>query len=77
MAASAPRRQEVHPGPERLSAVERNLRIERARRRARLEQERERRAARRRFLFLLLLLVAAAVFLGLTILDQIRSLFGI
>jgi hypothetical protein len=77
MAASAPRREDARPGPERLPTVERNLRIERARRRARLEHERERRAARRRFLLLLLLLVAAAVFLGLTILDQIRSLFGI
>jgi ferric-dicitrate binding protein FerR (iron transport regulator) len=77
MAASAPRREEARSDPERLPAIERNLRTERAKRRARLEHERERRAARRRFLFLLLLLVAAAVFLGLTILDQIRSLFGI
>lgn len=77
MPASAQRREEARPGSERPSTVERNLRIERAKRRARLEHERERRAARRRFLFLLLLLVGAAVFLGLTILDQIRSLFGI
>jgi cell division septal protein FtsQ len=77
MAAPAPRRDAARPGPGRLPAVERNLRTERAKRRARSERERERRAARRRFLFLLLLLVVAAVFLGLTILDEISSLFGI
>jgi hypothetical protein len=77
MAASVPRREEARPGPGRLPAIERNLRTERAKRHERLGQERKRRATRRRFLALLLLLVAAAVFLGLTILDQIRSLFGI
>ncbi len=75
MAAPAPRRDIPRSAP--LPAVERNLRTERARRRARIEHERERRAARRRFLFLLLALVVAAFFLGMTILDQIRSLFGI
>ena len=59
-----------------LPAIERNLRAERAKRRARIEHDRERRAARRRFAFLLLLVVAV-FFLALTILDQIRSLFGI
>ncbi len=76
MAAPAPRRDRPRSTPA-LPAVERNLRTERAKRRARIEQDRERRAARRRFAFLLLLLVVAASFLALTILDQIRSLFGI
>lgn len=77
MAAPAPRRDETRHGSARLPAIERNLRTERAKRRARIKHAHERRAARRRFLLLLLLLVGVAVFLGITILDQIRSLFGI
>ena len=77
MAAPAPRRDASRPAATPLPAVERNLRAERAKRRARIETERERRAARRRFAFLLLVLLLAAGFLALTILDQIRSLFGI
>jgi cell division septal protein FtsQ len=77
MAAPAPRRDEPRPATTPLPAIERNLRTERAKRRARVERERERRAARRRFLFLLVLLTVAVGFLALTILDQIRSLFGI
>ncbi|HEY7197799.1 MAG TPA: hypothetical protein VH306_11480 [Gaiellaceae bacterium] len=77
MAAPAPRRDHVEQAPPRLPTVERNLRSERAKRRARLEHERQRRHARHRFWFLLLFLFIAAVLLGLTILDQIRALFGI
>jgi ferric-dicitrate binding protein FerR (iron transport regulator) len=77
MAAPAPRRDRPESAPTPLPAIERNLRAERAKRRARIEHDRERRAARRRFAFLLLLLVVAVFFLALTILDQIRSLFGI
>jgi hypothetical protein len=77
MAAPAPRRDRPRQAPTALPAVERNLRTERARRRIRMEHDRERRAARRRFAFLLLLLLLAVFFLGFTILDQIRSLFGV
>jgi ferric-dicitrate binding protein FerR (iron transport regulator) len=77
MAAPAPRRDESRGTSPPLPAIERNLRAERAKRRARIDHDRERRAARRRFAFLLLLLVVAACFLALTIVDQIRSLFGI
>jgi hypothetical protein len=77
MAAPAPRREQPSARSAPLPAIERNLRVERAKRRARIEHDRERRAARRRFAFLLLLLVVAAFFLALTILDQIRSLFGV
>jgi cell division septal protein FtsQ len=77
MAAPAPRRDRPTALPSSLPAIERNLRAERAKRRARIEQERERRAARTRFILLLALLVVAVGFLAITILDQIRSLFGI
>lgn len=77
MAAPAQRREDNRPAPRPLPSVERNLRTERARRRARIEHAREQKAARRRFAFLLVLLVLGALFLGITILDQIRSLFGI
>jgi hypothetical protein len=77
MAAPAPRRDRSRAASAPLPAVERNLRTERAKRRARIEHARERKAARRRFLFLLVLLLVAVGFLALTILDQIRSLFGI
>ena len=77
MPAPAPRRAR----PSRLvrppSPVERAVVRERAKRRARLEHERERRRARRRFLVLLLVLLFVSVVLGLTIWDQIETLFGL
>jgi hypothetical protein len=77
MAASAPRRENDRPNPRPLPSVQRNLRTERARRRARIEHAREQKVARRRFAFLLVVLVLGSLFLAITILDQIRSLFGI
>ena len=77
MPAPAPRRAErpkqVRPTP----AVERNLRVARATRRARIEHKLERQRARRRFTVLLILLLLAAVLISLTIWDQIQALFGL
>jgi len=77
MAAPAQRRPDPHAPSRPLPAVERNLRAERARRRARIEHQRERRRARLHFFVLILALLAATAILSLTILDQLRSLFGV
>jgi hypothetical protein len=69
----ATRPKQVRPTP----AVERNLRVERAKRRARIEHKLERRRARHRFTVLLFLLLLAAVLISLTIWDQIQALFGL
>ena len=58
-------------------AVERAYRLQRARRRARLERTRERRLAGLRFAFVLLVLVGLTVFLSLTIWNQVERLFGL
>ncbi|MGI8606390.1 MAG: hypothetical protein ACR2L0_04445, partial [Gaiellaceae bacterium] len=57
--------------------VERNLSVERAKRRAGIEHKLERRRPRHRFAVLLFLLLLAAVLIGLTIWDQIQALFGL
>jgi predicted nucleic acid-binding Zn ribbon protein len=57
--------------------VERNLRVERAKRRAQTEHKLERERARRRFAVLLFLLLLAAVLISLTVWDQIQALFGL
>jgi hypothetical protein len=76
MPAAAPRRADDDP-PVDPVAVEHSLVRERARRRARHQHARELQQARRRFWFLLFILVGLAVFLGLTIWDEIQSLFGL
>ena len=77
MPAPAPRRA-TRPKQVRLTpAVERNLRVERAKRRAQIEHKLERQHARRRFAVLLFLLLLAAVLISLTIWDQIQALFGL
>ena len=73
----APRRAEAEQAPVDPDAVERALALQRARRRARAERERERRRARKRFWALLTALVFYAVFLSLTVWDQLQALFGL
>jgi hypothetical protein len=58
-------------------AVARAYRLQRAKRRARLERTRERRLAGLRFAFVLLVLVALTIFLSLTIWKQVERLFGL
>ncbi|MBW3593454.1 MAG: hypothetical protein KY396_07155 [Actinobacteria bacterium] len=67
-----PRR--VAPPP---SPIERAVRVQKAKRRARIEHERERRRARRRFAALMFTLLLFTTFLALTIWDQIQALFGL
>ncbi len=67
-----PRRAVPPPSP-----IERAVRVQRAKRRARIEHERERRRARRRFAVLMLALLFFTAILGLTIWDQIQALFGL
>lgn len=59
------------------SAVERRLRRERAKRRARIEHRREQRIAGLRFLVLIGALVFLTLFLSLSIWEKIRDLFGL
>ena len=53
------------------------MRVQKAKRRARIEHERERRLARRRFAGLMFALLLFTTFLALTIWDQIQALFGL
>ncbi len=59
------------------SAIQRNYRRERARRRARVERRRETQHAHVRFWVVLAGLVFLVVFLALTIWQQIQQLFGL
>ena len=59
------------------TAIQRNYRRERARRRARVEHRRETRHAHLRFWVVLGGLTFAVVFLGLTIWHQVEQLFGL
>jgi hypothetical protein len=82
MAAPAPRRakwEDVQPDdpPVDPYAVQRRLRRERAKRRARIEHRREQRIAGLRFLVLIGLLVFLALFLGLSIWEKIQAVFGL
>jgi hypothetical protein len=77
MGATARRRAHIDEPPIDAAAVERSLARERARRRARIEHRQEQKRARRRFYGLLLGLLVFAVFLGVTIWDQIQNLFGL
>jgi len=58
-------------------AIERAYRLERAKRRARLERQRASRVAGVRFAVALLLLLGLSIFLSLTIWQQIQRLFGL
>jgi hypothetical protein len=58
-------------------AVERAYRLQRARRRARIDRNRARRRAGVRFLLVLAALVALAAYLSLTVWNEIEQLFGL
>jgi hypothetical protein len=83
MAAPVPRRAQWEdvraddPPPLDPYTVERRLRRERAKRRARIEHRREQRVAGVRFLVLIGVLVFLTLFLGLSIWEKIRALFGL
>ena len=77
MPASVPQRDEVEQRNVDPAALERSISVRRARRRAQIERERERRRARKRFWVLLAALLFYAVFLALTVWDQVQALFGL
>jgi hypothetical protein len=77
MAASAPRRADADPPRVDSAAIERRIARQRAKRHARIEHERERRRARKRYWVLLAALLFYALFLSLTVWDQIQALFGL
>jgi hypothetical protein len=58
-------------------AVQRAYRLERARRRARVERSRARKRASLRFFVVFGLLLAVAVWLTLTVREQLQQLFGL
>jgi hypothetical protein len=59
------------------SAVEREIRMQRARRNARIERERAKQHARLRFWYVLAALFLAVLVLAVTIWDQIGRIFGL
>jgi hypothetical protein len=65
------------PPPLDPTAIQRAYRLQRARRRFRLERKRARQAAVLRFWITLVVLLGAAVFLSLTIWKQVQQLFGL
>jgi hypothetical protein len=79
MAASAPRqrRQATTPPVDDPLAVHRAFRHHRRKRLARIEHRRELKQARRRYWILIGALAVVAVFLGVTIWEQIQAMFGI
>ena len=77
MAEAARRSDAPDEPPLDPSAVERAYRLERAKRRARLERKRERRLAALRFFTVLVALLAFGVFLTLTVWQQVERLFGL
>jgi Tfp pilus assembly protein PilN len=79
MAVRAPRAraEESAPPAEDPNAVRRRFVQQRRKRIARIEYRREHKWARRRFWILIGVLVLLAVFLSVTIWQQIQSMFGI
>jgi hypothetical protein len=75
--AQAARRPASAEPPVDPTAVERAYRLERAKRRARIEAARERRHARFRFLVVMLLLVAVCVAFSIAAWQQVSRLFGL
>ena len=59
------------------AAIDRAYRLERAKRRARLDRTRARRQARLRFLLVLLFLLVLATAVGLTAWHEIQAVFGL
>ena len=76
MARSVPEQDEDIPVLD-PTAIQRNYRRERARRRARVERRRETQYAHLRFWVVLAGLVFLVVFLGLTVWHQVQQLFGL
>jgi hypothetical protein len=75
--AHKPRPEESPPPIDDPHAVRRAFIEQRYRRVARLEHRRELKRARRRFWILVVTLFLVAVFLSVTIWEQIQSVFGI
>ena len=75
--AQAARRQSSADPPVDPTAVERAYRLERAKRRARIEAARQRRLQRLRFLWVILILVAICVVFAIAAWQQISRLFGL
>ena len=57
--------------------IERAYRRQRAKRHARVERTRERKHARLRFWLVLIILVSLAVYLALTVWQNLQSMFGL
>ena len=77
MAEPARRAPAADPPPLDPAAVEQSYRFHRAKRRARIERSRERSRARVRFWVVLVLLLAFAVYLALSVWQQVERLFGL
>ena len=77
MAQAARRQHAQQPPPVDPSAIERAYRLERAKRRARLERQRARRRAGIRFFVSLVLLLALSVALVVVVWRQVGELFGL
>lgn len=80
MAATAPRpirHEEPAPPLDDPQAVRRSVVRHRRRRVARIEYRREQKWTRRRFWILIGTLLVVAIFLSVTIWEQIQSMFGI
>ena len=78
MAQIAPRQPRAEEDvPVDPTAIERNYRLHRARRRARIEHRAEKRRAHLRFYVVLGLLLLAVAVIGATIWHQIQQLFGL
>jgi hypothetical protein len=75
--AQAARRQAHEPPPVDPHAIDRAYRLERAKRRARLERQRARRHAAIRFFVTIVLLLALSVALVVVVWRQVQSLFGL
>jgi hypothetical protein len=77
MAQAARRQHAQEPPPVDPDAIDRAYRLERAKRRARVERQRARRRAAIRFFVTLILLLALSVALVVVVWRQIQSLFGL
>ena len=77
MAQAARRQHAQEPPPVDPRAIERAYRLERAKRRARLERQRARRRAGIRFFVTLVLLLALSAALVVVVWRQVGELFGL
>jgi hypothetical protein len=77
MAQAARRQRALEPPPVDPHAIDRAYRLERAKRRARVERQRARRRAGIRFFVTLVFLLALSVALVVVVWRQVQSLFGL